>query len=110
MIEITVYQEEDGRIAGFDTCGHAGFADRGEDIVCAAVSALVITCINSVETLTKGMFSCTENETDGRVIFRTEGEDTQVQLLLRAFLLGVTQIEEAYSGFVDVIVVPPNVE
>ena len=32
--------------------GHAGYADAGQDIVCAGVSAIVQTLIQSVEDLT----------------------------------------------------------
>ena len=30
----------DGQVTGFVCAGHAGYAEAGEDIVCAAVSAL----------------------------------------------------------------------
>ena len=33
-------------IVGFQTEGHAGYADAGSDIVCAAISVLVINTIN----------------------------------------------------------------
>ena len=33
--------------------GHAGYADAGNDIVCAAVSALAQTLIRSIEDLTE---------------------------------------------------------
>jgi len=32
---------EDGRITGFSVSGHSGYAEAGQDIVCAAVSAVV---------------------------------------------------------------------
>ena len=36
--------------------GHAGFAAYGNDIVCAAVSALVINTVNSIEAFTEDTF------------------------------------------------------
>ena len=33
--------------------GHAGYAEEGQDIVCAAVSALIITTVNSLEEFTE---------------------------------------------------------
>ena len=45
---ITVKQNNDG----LTITGHAGFADSGNDIVCAGVSAIVQTLIRSVEDLT----------------------------------------------------------
>ena len=41
----------DGLLVGFDVQGHAGYARSGSDIVCAAVSALTITCANSLESV-----------------------------------------------------------
>ena len=38
---------------GFDLEGHAGYSEAGTDIVCAAVSVLVINTINAVEMYTE---------------------------------------------------------
>ena len=40
MTTVTFYTEG-RRITGFDASGHSGFADAGEDIVCAAVTSTV---------------------------------------------------------------------
>ena len=45
---ITVKHHNDGMTIE----GHAGYADAGQDIVCAGVSAIVQTLIQSVEDLT----------------------------------------------------------
>lgn len=44
MTNITVY-EKDGKIVSFEVEGHSGMAQRGKDIVCAAISALTQTAI-----------------------------------------------------------------
>lgn len=49
MIRVIVRRGPDGRIQGLATSGHAGYADRGSDIVCAAVSALVQTAALSLD-------------------------------------------------------------
>jgi uncharacterized protein len=41
MLEVTFYRDERDRPAGLRARGHADFADCGEDIVCAAVSAIL---------------------------------------------------------------------
>jgi len=43
VITVRVSRGEDGSVVSLRTEGHAGFADPGEDIVCAAVTALVVT-------------------------------------------------------------------
>ena len=41
MLEVTFYRDARDRVSGFSARGHADFADHGEDIVCAAVSAIL---------------------------------------------------------------------
>jgi uncharacterized protein len=41
MVEVTFFRDERGRLASFRALGHADFADYGNDIVCAAVSAVL---------------------------------------------------------------------
>lgn len=45
MVTVTVWRDTAGRIHGFRSEGHAGYADAGEDIVCAAVSALTQSAV-----------------------------------------------------------------
>ena len=52
MINITVKKRK-GSYLDFLSKGHAGYAEEGQDIVCAAVSALIITTVNSLENLRK---------------------------------------------------------
>lgn len=47
MIQATIYQK-DKRLDGFKIVGHAQYAAHGKDIVCAAVSMLAITTVNSL--------------------------------------------------------------
>jgi uncharacterized protein len=41
MLEVAFQRDRLGRFEGFSARGHADFADHGEDIVCAAVSAIL---------------------------------------------------------------------
>ena len=38
----------DNKIRSFSTEGHAGLADAGQDVLCAAVSAMTQLCVNTV--------------------------------------------------------------
>ena len=44
MITVTVIREQ-GAVVGFTVSGHANMGEYGEDLVCAAVSAVVQTAI-----------------------------------------------------------------
>ena len=52
MITITVYRQGPD-IHGFATEGHAGAAPEGQDIVCAAVSALTQAALNGMANVVK---------------------------------------------------------
>ena len=43
MTKVTIFKQQ-GLYKGFEVSGHSGYADAGEDIVCAAISALTINC------------------------------------------------------------------
>ena len=43
MLDVTFYRDSRDRLSCIFACGHAGWADRGEDLVCAAASAILQT-------------------------------------------------------------------
>ena len=49
MIHVVIYQNEKEECTGFQTEGHAEYADPGQDIVCAAASVLIINTMNAIE-------------------------------------------------------------
>ena len=106
MIQITIYKNKKHEYMGFDVDGHAGFDDSGHDIVCAAVSALVINTINSVERFTSDKTSSVSDEEKGRVEFRFLNSPSQDgELLLKSMILGVEEIENSreYDSYIDII-------
>ena len=106
MIRVTIYKTGRHNFAGFDISGHAGYAEQGEDIVCAAVSALVITTVNSIERFTDDETSCVTDEDTGSIEFRfinTPSHDAG--LLLDSMILGLEEIEDSseHEEYIDII-------
>ena len=64
MINVSIYKNADNLITGFKLSGHAQYSEYGTDIVCAAVSALVINTINSIEQFTSDKFSLKQDENE----------------------------------------------
>ncbi|MDE7300149.1 MAG: ribosomal-processing cysteine protease Prp [Lachnospiraceae bacterium] len=94
MIQISLYKDGSGRVCGFRCVGHAGFAESGSDIICAAVSALTMTAVNSIEQFTSDRFSYEEDEKKGRMDFRiVSALSKDSELLLKALVLGLSGIE-----------------
>ncbi len=97
MTKISVFKK-DGIYTGFEVSGHAGYAEAGEDIVCAAISMLVINTINSIETFTEDGFSCEADPETGYIKFQFEDAICKdSELLMNSMLLGLQGVEEQYG-------------
>ncbi len=93
MIKVKVTLKN-GCYADFESKGHAGFAEQGEDIVCAAVSALIINAFNSIEKFTEDAFE--EEQDDGYVHVSFPGPPSKdAALLMDSLVYGLRQIEES---------------
>lgn len=81
--------------------GHAGYAPIGQDIVCAAVSALTETLIASLEELTENRISVEEGKGFVHLRFRDE-PDHEAVVLMDAFQIGMDGIAALYPEYVHV--------
>ena len=98
MIKVIFYREKDEIYTGFSAEGHAGYGEYGRDIVCAAVSALVINTVNAIEKFTDNKFSL-EQGTSGTIKFNfSSASDRDGQLLLKALVLGITEIYKEHGN------------
>ena len=107
MTEVTFYQKESGELTGFRIEGHAGYAEEGEDIVCAAISALAVNTVNSINELTGDTIDVDMDEEEGYMDASFFGEQSgpEAQLLLKSLALGLQNLEEdeATNEFIDLI-------
>ena len=107
MTTIT-FRSEGGRIIGFDSQGHSGYAEEGADIVCAAVSStidLVIATINDVLGLAA---SVKVRESDASISFRLPGglgqtAESTCQALLTGLMLYFTELHDEYPENIEVL-------
>ena len=106
MIRVTVYKTGRHDYMGFDVEGHAAYDESGRDIVCAAVSALVINTINSIEHFTDDQTSCVTEEETGSIVYRFQNPPSHdAGLLLNSMILGLEEIEDSreYKSYIDII-------
>ena len=106
MTKVTFYQDCDGEILGVDAWGHAGYADAGEDIVCAAVSVLVLNTVNSIEAFTEDPFQTDVDEEEGRITLKFQQKPSRdAALLMKSLILGLQGMEEEEENmqYIDVI-------
>ena len=103
MTRCTLFVDGASRITGFSIKGHSGYAEEGSDIVCAGISALVITTENALCQLLK--LSPTERGGDDgfmEVLLPQDMTDQQMhdaQLLMSALHIGLENIAQDYPRY-----------
>ncbi len=105
MIIVRIERLEDGTIQGFSSRGHAGYADPGEDIVCAAVSAITVGAVNSIESLTGVVMKSKMKDGFLSARLRNVSEDApheKIQLLLESMQVMLVTIEESYGEYIKI--------
>ncbi len=87
-----------GEYRELECSGHAGYGKRGSDIVCAALSALVINTLNSLEGLCKLPLHPKTDEESGLIACSFPKEmDEKAVLLLDSLAMGCVGIEKQYG-------------
>lgn len=78
--------------------GHAGFARSGNDIVCAAISVLVINTLNSIEELAKEEIIAQSDEKKGYIECHFPDEiNDKTKLLMDSMVMGLKEIKRNYG-------------
>ena len=101
MINVTVFVDSGHNYHGIELLGHAGCADdyqEGQELVCAAVSALTLNMANSVEHFTDDQFMADMDEESGMFRFHFTGDfSPEAALLMNSLVFGLQDIEETYG-------------
>ena len=87
MITVTITEN------GLTIDGHAGYAEIGKDIVCAAVSSTVITSVNSCLTIDNESISYEDkNGLDIKVL----KDDEVTTKIINVMITNLYELEKAY--------------
>ena len=92
-----VADREAGKIVRLEVRGHAGFAQVGRDIVCAAVSALVLTSARGVASY-GGARTRVHDDPSGAYVLDVTGGGARAQAVLETTLEGLRAIARSYPG------------
>ena len=95
MIEFFFYSTKKKELKGFLVRGHANYSEKGSDIVCAGVSAIVEMCCNGIcEVLKRDVIiECEE----GKIFLEIKEEDEMAKAFLRALELEVSLLQQQYK-------------
>jgi len=107
MIQVNIFRNNNGLIRGFEISGHAGYAELGQDIVCAAVSILATTTVNSLlEQLSlKPSYKVDENSGFLECYISeelSEIEQERAQVILKTLEIGLKSIKQEYTEYIKI--------
>ena len=99
MINVTIFKDSSDEYRGFSLVGHAGYAESGSDIVCAAVSMISTNTVNSIERLTGDKITYNVDEDTGLLTmsFCDKHISGESKLLVDSLILGLESIREDYG-------------
>ncbi|KJS82047.1 MAG: hypothetical protein JM58_15830 [Peptococcaceae bacterium BICA1-8] len=108
MIKAVIFRNSHEYLVGFEISGHAGYAEIGTDIVCAAVSFLATTTVNSLTEQLTVQPVYEVDEADGHLLCylpaKMDGDDQgKTQVILKTLEIGLRSIEQDYGKYVKLL-------
>lgn len=107
-----IFYKRDGIYYGFEENGHTGYGNEGDDVLCAAISAMTMLIINAIEVsyASKVEYTIDEATTDIKVIARGAlpeyEEDERIRYavsgLIQAYYYQINDMLEDYYEYLDV--------
>lgn len=90
-------------VLGFSISGHAGFAQEGSDIVCAAVSSAAYMTANTVTDVLKATPKL--RVSDGDMYLKLDISDAhKCSCVLQGFVLHMLSLQEQYKQYITVTI------
>lgn len=101
---ITAKYDRDGETHTLSVNGHAGYADKGSDIVCAGVSAIVYALIGWLENNSEDTTFVSVDDSNGEAVIACEGDD-KVSVAFYMAAIGIENIANTYPAHVSIDIV-----
>ena len=98
MIKVKL-TKEGNQIKKIKISGHAGYAEAGKDIVCAAVSSSVILTINNILTIDNEALTY-DNRADLEINILKD--DKIINILINNLVNSLSELEADYQEFIKI--------
>jgi hypothetical protein len=107
MTTVTFHMEGD-RITGFDSNGHSGYAEAGQDLLCASIGAAITLVEATVNDVLGLAASVKIDEKSARISLRLPGglaptAESTCQSLLTGLMLYFTMLHDEYPDNIEVL-------
>ena len=97
---------EGDRITGFSVSGHSGYAEAGQDTVCAAISAVVTMAEATINDVCGAKAKVRVKDEQARITLTLPAacdEEESVQSVLAGMLLTLCNMRDEYPDFIEVL-------
>ena len=97
---------ENDRITGFSVSGHSGYAEAGQDIVCAAITAVVTMAEATINDVCGAKAKVRVKEEDARITLTLPtscDEEESVQAVLAGMMLTLCSMRDDYPDYIEVL-------
>ena len=97
---------ENDRITGFSISGHSGYAEAGQDIVCAAISAVVTMAEATINDVCGAKAKVRVKDEQARITLTLPtscDEEESVQAVLSGMMLTLISLREDYPDYIEVL-------
>ena len=97
---------EDERITGFSVSGHSGYAEAGQDIVCAAISAVVTMAEATITDVCGARAKVRVKDEQARITLTLPtscDEEESVQAVLAGMLIYLCGLRDEYPDHIEVL-------
>ena len=97
---------EGDRITGFSISGHSGYAEAGQDIVCAAISAVVTMAEATINDVCGAKAKVRVKDEQARITLTLPvscDEEETVQAVLAGMMLTLCSMRDDYPDNIEVL-------
>ena len=106
MINITIVKIKQN-VTPIEATGHSGYAEEGQDIVCAAISTLLENLINGLTEVVKIKPNYTIDESVPHLSVSlpkdlNANQMKECQILMKSTCLGVKNVADGYQKFIKI--------
>ena len=94
------------RITGFSISGHSGYAQAGQDIVCAAISAVVTMAEATINDVCGAKAKVRVKDEQARITLTLPvscDEEDAVQAVLAGMMLTLCGMRDDYPDYIEVL-------
>ena len=102
MTSLRFYRSR-GRLSGFTCQGHSGYAEAGEDIVCAAITSAIRLLECTLCDVMNANADCSVDEGGTRITLKLSSPSNTDEDLIKGFYLYMKELQNEYPEHITVL-------